>query len=118
MTIVEAAAAAGGASSSAAVVNTTTNVVDDHHHHHNDELHFPPPVFEGSEKRLEIDFYAPDPTKAAPRGLRAIPRSELDALLDDVSFSFLFFFLFFPKRGAREEKRRCGNLFSAVFCAF
>jgi Adenosylmethionine decarboxylase len=97
MTIIEAAAGGGGASS-AGVVNNA----DDHHHHHNDELHFPPPVFEGSEKRLEIDFYAPDPSMAASRGLRAIPRSDLDALLDDVSFFFLFCFRFGEsKRGER-----------------
>ena len=66
------------------------------------DLHFPPPVFEGSEKRLEIDFYAPDPASAPARGLRAIPRADLDALLADVSFLFFFLFsffsFFFPRR--------------------
>lgn len=79
-----AAAAAGAGASSSTVYN------NDNSNNNHDELHFPPPVFEGSEKRLEIDFYAPDPASAAPCGLRAIPRSELDALLDDVSFLLFF----------------------------
>ena len=49
-----------------------------------DVASLPPPSFEGSEKRLEIDFYAP--SGVAPQGgLRAIERAELDAMLDDVS---------------------------------
>ena len=41
---------------------------------------FPAPLFEGSEKRVELDFdMGPG---ADPRGLRALPRSEVDALMD------------------------------------
>jgi hypothetical protein len=42
----------------------------------------PNPVFEGSEKRIEIDFYPPGP--ASPhehQGLRALPRTLLDELM-------------------------------------
>lgn len=38
----------------------------------------PNPVFEGSEKRVEIDFF---PAAAAPAGLRALPRASLDELM-------------------------------------
>ena len=78
------AAAAAAALAAAAADTTTSNTT-------NDDLHFPPPVFEGSEKRLEIDFYAPVPAGAPARGLRAIPRAELDLLLADVSFFPPFF---------------------------
>ena len=74
------AAAAAAHAAAAASPDNCTNTND---------LHFPPPVFEGSEKRLEIDFYAPDPASAPARGLRAIPRADLDALPADVSFFFL-----------------------------
>ncbi len=49
---------------------------------------FPTPVFEGSEKRIEIDFAPATPTAAhgasgaAAVGLRAISRCQLDAILD------------------------------------
>jgi hypothetical protein len=44
----------------------------------------PAPAFEGSEKRLEIDFYAPT-AGGALNGLRAVRRVMLDAMLADVS---------------------------------
>lgn len=39
---------------------------------------FPTPVFEGSEKRIEVDFRL----GSAPAGLRALPRAALDALME------------------------------------
>ena len=75
-----AVAAAAAHAAAAAADNDSTSSSNN-----TNDLHFPPPVFEGSEKRLEIDFYAPDPASAPARGLRAIPRAELDALLADVS---------------------------------
>ena len=79
--MIEAPPPAAAARAAAAATSSNNN---------SNDLHFPPPVFEGSEKRLEIDFYAPDPASAPARGLRAIPRAELDALLADVSFSPFF----------------------------
>ena len=70
-----AVAAAAAHAAAAAADNDSTSSSNN-----TNDLHFPPPVFEGSEKRLEIDFYAPDPASAPARGLRAIPRAELDAL--------------------------------------
>ena len=43
----------------------------------------PAPVFEGSEKRLEVDFASPPPACSA--GLRALSRTQLDQLLALVS---------------------------------
>lgn len=43
---------------------------------------FPTPAFEGSEKRIEIDFACASGTKAAADGLRAIPRESLNTILD------------------------------------
>ena len=40
----------------------------------------PNPVFEGSEKRVEIDFTVSDGTPAG--GLRALSRAQLDELMD------------------------------------
>lgn len=42
----------------------------------------PCPIFEGSEKRLEVDFYT---GKYSPAdGLRALSRAQLDSLLEQV----------------------------------
>jgi hypothetical protein len=46
--------------------------------------HLPPPAFEGSEKRLEVDFYSPA-GDADGSGLRALPRAVLDDLMEQVS---------------------------------
>ena len=81
--MIEAPPSAAAAAAAAAAADPSNN---SNSNNNTNDLHFPPPVFEGSEKRLEIDFYAPDPAAAPARGLRAIPRSELDALLADVSF--------------------------------
>ena len=43
---------------------------------------FPNPIFEGSEKRLEVHFSSADPSGASTCGLRAIDRSTLDALME------------------------------------
>lgn len=43
---------------------------------------FPNPVFEGSEKRLEIDFYGS--SSIGGRGLRALSRQQLDFMLSQV----------------------------------
>lgn len=43
---------------------------------------FPTPVFEGSEKRIEIDFAHAAGATTAPGGLRSIARQQLDAILD------------------------------------
>ena len=43
----------------------------------------PSPVFEGSEKRLEVDFYSVPYT--CTEGLRALDRLQLDRLLEKVS---------------------------------
>ena len=43
----------------------------------------PSPVFEGSEKRLEVDFYTGPYT--CTEGLRALDRLQLDGLLEKVS---------------------------------
>ncbi len=43
---------------------------------------FPAPVFEGSEKRIEIDFAHAHDAVAAANGLRAVTRGSLDAMLD------------------------------------
>ncbi len=48
-----------------------------------DPSHLPPPAFEGSEKRLEVDFYSPA-GDADGSGLRALPRSVLDDLMEQV----------------------------------
>ena len=44
---------------------------------------FPTPVFEGSEKRIEVDFCLGPNTSSA--GLRALPRSALDALMEQAA---------------------------------
>ena len=44
---------------------------------------FPTPVFEGSEKRIEVDF-RPGPS-SSPAGLRALPRAALDALMEQAA---------------------------------
>lgn len=41
---------------------------------------FPNPVFEGSEKRLEVDF-SPSSKTSSPHGLRALSRDQLDELM-------------------------------------
>ena len=41
---------------------------------------YPPPVFEGSEKRLEVVF-SPPPLSANALGLRALPRATIDELM-------------------------------------
>jgi Adenosylmethionine decarboxylase len=47
----------------------------------------PSPVFEGSEKRLEIDFWGhPD---VEDRGLRALSREQLDFMLEKVRYSWV-----------------------------
>jgi hypothetical protein len=57
-----------------------------------DTAHLPPPVFEGSEKRLEVDFYAAPGGPGAPAaGLRTLPRSVLDSLMEQVRFLVLSF---------------------------
>ena len=43
------------------------------------EATWPAPVFEGSEKRLEVDFF---PASGSSRSLRNIHRSQLDRLLE------------------------------------
>ena len=43
---------------------------------------FPAPVFEGSEKRIEIDFAHAPGIVAAVDGLRSVTRDSLDAVLD------------------------------------
>lgn len=43
---------------------------------------FPTPVFEGSEKRIEIDFAHAHGANTAPDGLRSVTRESLDAVLD------------------------------------
>lgn len=43
---------------------------------------FPAPVFEGSEKRIEIDFAHAPGAVAALDGLRSVTRDGLDAVLD------------------------------------
>jgi hypothetical protein len=43
---------------------------------------FPSPVFEGSEKRLEVDFSSGPGTGAG--GLRALTRAQLDFMLSKV----------------------------------
>lgn len=45
-------------------------------------VHFPTPVFEGSEKRIEIDFCPAAGAAAAAASLRTIGRPQLDAVLD------------------------------------
>lgn len=42
----------------------------------------PNPIFEGSEKRLEVHFTHADSSTASACGLRAIPRSTLDTLME------------------------------------
>lgn len=44
---------------------------------------FPTPVFEGSEKRIEIDFRLS--RTGSPAGLRALPRATLDALMEQAA---------------------------------
>mmetsp|Transcript_1515 Transcript_1515/g.4387 ORF Transcript_1515/g.4387 Transcript_1515/m.4387 type:complete len:834 (-) Transcript_1515:245-2746(-) len=44
------------------------------------ETIFPAPVFEGSEKRIEVDF-ALNPRDVGQKGLRALPRAQLDGML-------------------------------------
>ena len=41
-----------------------------------------PPIFEGSEKRLEVDFLLSQETQG--KGLRCLSRQQLDGLLDKV----------------------------------
>lgn len=43
---------------------------------------FPTPVFEGSEKRIEIDFLPATGIASAADGLRSVGRAQLDAILD------------------------------------
>lgn len=43
---------------------------------------FPTPVFEGSEKRIEIDFAHAPGADTAANGLRSMARPQLDAILD------------------------------------
>lgn len=51
-----------------------------------DAAHLSPPAFEGSEKRLEVDFYAaPGGPGAPPAGLRTLPRSVLDDLMEQAA---------------------------------
>lgn len=83
--MIEAPPSAVAAAAAAAHAAAAAAASPDNNNNNSNDLHFPPPVFEGSEKRLEIDFYAPDPAAAPARGLRAIPRADLDALLADVS---------------------------------
>ena len=42
------------------------------------------PIFEGSEKRLEVDFLLNDTSPA--QGLRCLARQQLDGLLEKVKF--------------------------------
>ena len=51
----------------------------------------PSPVFEGSEKRLEVDFYTSPYTRT--EGLRALDRLHLDGLLEKVSWLHCWFAL-------------------------
>ena len=44
---------------------------------------FPTPVFEGSEKRIEIDFHLS--STGSPAGLRALPRATLDTLMEQAA---------------------------------
>lgn len=42
----------------------------------------PNPIFEGSEKRLELHFTDADASTPSPSGLRAISRNTLDTLME------------------------------------
>ena len=43
---------------------------------------FPTPVFEGSEKRIEVDFAPAADAACAANGLRSLSRGQLDTVLD------------------------------------